>query len=86
MLSLASEFSSVLTYVIFVGNRPAENALPNLSATAVVPGSWVFERRSQLNEESDCDSSLVAADVNVCYTFPANVLHGGVSLYLGSIN
>jgi len=41
----------------YVGNRPAENALPNLSATAVVPGSWAYEQRGQPNEEADCDRS-----------------------------
>ena len=40
-----------------VGNRPAENVLPNLSTTAVVPGSWAYEQRGQPNEEADCDSS-----------------------------
>ena len=28
-------------------SRPAENALPNLSATAVAPGSWAFVRRGK---------------------------------------
>jgi len=41
-----------------VGNRrPAENALPSFSTTAVVPGSWAYEQRGLLNEESDSDSS-----------------------------
>jgi len=40
-----------------MGNRPAENVLPNLSTTAVVPGSWAYELRGQPNEEADCDSS-----------------------------
>ena len=40
-----------------VDNRPAENALPNLSATAVAPGSWAHVRRGQPNEETDCRSS-----------------------------
>jgi len=30
--------------------------LPNLSATAVVPGSWAYGPRGQPNEEADCDS------------------------------
>ena len=37
-----------------VGNQPAENVLPNLSATAVVPGSWAYEKRGQPNEEAGC--------------------------------
>ena len=40
-----------------VGNRPAENVLPNLLTSPVVPGSWAYEQRGQLNEEADCDSS-----------------------------
>ena len=32
-----------------VGNRPAENVLPNLSTTAVVPGSWAYGPRGQPN-------------------------------------
>jgi len=40
-----------------MGNQPAENLLPNLAITAVVPGSWAYERRGQPNEESDCSSS-----------------------------
>ena len=40
-----------------VGNRPAENVLPNSLTTAVVPGSWAYEQRGQPNEEADCDSS-----------------------------
>jgi len=40
-----------------VGNRPAENVLPNLPTTAVVPGSWAYEQRGQPNEDAaDCDS------------------------------
>jgi len=39
-------------------NRPAENALPNLSATAVAPGSWAYVRRGQPNEETDRKSSI----------------------------
>ena len=33
--------------------------LPNLSATAVVPGSWAYGPRDQPNEEADCDSSCL---------------------------
>ena len=41
-----------------VDNRPAENALPNLSATAVAPpGSWEYVRLGQPNEETDCKRS-----------------------------
>ena len=34
-------------------NRPAENALPNLSATAVAPGSWAYVRRGQPSEDTN---------------------------------
>ena len=54
---LASEFSCVLPHVICGQPRRAENVLPNLSATAVVPGSWAYEQRGQPNEGADCDSS-----------------------------
>jgi len=50
MTLLASAFSSALP-TSSVGNRPAENVLPNLSTTAVVPGSWAYEQRGQPNEE-----------------------------------
>jgi len=43
-----------------VGNRPAENVLPNFSTTAVVPGSWAYEQRGQPNEEAVV---IVAVDV-----------------------
>ena len=33
------------------------SALPNSSATAVVPGSWAYELRGQSNEELYCDTS-----------------------------
>jgi len=36
-----------------VGTRPAESVLPNLSTTAVVPGSWAYEQRGQPNEEAE---------------------------------
>jgi len=53
MPSLASAFSSVLPPypTSAVGNPQAENALPNLPTTAVVPGSWACEQRGQPNEE-----------------------------------
>jgi len=38
-------------------NRPAENVLPKLSAISEAPGSWVYVRRGQPNEETDCKSS-----------------------------
>ena len=41
-----------------VDDGPAENALPNLSATAVAPGSWVYVPRGQPNEETDCKSTF----------------------------
>jgi len=40
-----------------VDNRPADNALLKLPATAVAPGSWAYVRRGQPNEETDCRSS-----------------------------
>jgi len=40
-----------------VGNRPAENALPDLLTTAVVPGSWAYEQCGQPNNEAGCDGS-----------------------------
>ena len=42
---------------LWATGRPAENVLPNLTTTAVVPGSWAYEQRGQPNEEADCDSS-----------------------------
>jgi len=43
-----------------VGNRPAENALPNLSTTAVVPGSWASEHVASPTKKPIV---IVAADV-----------------------
>jgi len=42
-------------YLWAVGNQnqSVENAIPNQSVTAVAPGSWVYVRRGQPNEESD---------------------------------
>jgi len=34
-----------------VGNRPADNTLPNFPGTAIVPGSWAYELRGEPNEE-----------------------------------
>jgi len=69
MPQLASAFSGVLLYpTSSVGNRPAENALPCFSATAVVPGSWAYEQRGQPNEEADCDSSGQCLNVNEIQT------------------
>jgi len=48
-----------------VGDRPAENALPDLSTTAVKPGSWAYEQRGQPNKEADV---TVAADVKKIQT------------------
>jgi len=58
-----------------VGNRPAENALPNLSTTAVVPGSWACEQRGQPNEESDmiANGSCITEDKDTCP--PVNSQH-----------
>jgi len=53
MLLLASAFSNALTHLptSALGNRPAENALPDLSTAAVVPGSWAYEEFSQPYEK-----------------------------------
>ena len=53
---LLSAFSNVL-HKSSVDNQSVENAIPNQSVTAVAPGSWVYLRRGQPNEESDYESN-----------------------------
>jgi len=53
-----------------VDNRPAENVLPNLSATAVAPGSWTYVRRGQPNEEPIVE---VAVDVKEAQATEKNI-------------
>ena len=59
-----------------MGNRPAENVLPNLPSTTVVPGSWVYEQRGQQgqpNEAADCGSARCLRGICV-YDFVQNTL------------
>ena len=67
------------------GNRPAGNVLPNLSTTAVVPGSWAYGPRGQPNEEADCDSSCrCQEDSNdeKDYSYSKFIRHNIVTLFL----